>query len=135
MSPGVSHLRRHLLPLPAVVGDVGPVVPALVVALHRHLSLDLGLQLPHLAHLGRLPDVVEVDLVALLEANFEVASNEPGDGVGVIFPLLGSVTLGDGGQLSVAVQQIGQGDGCSQRNAHYSEVEMDIILELVVHPS
>ena len=135
MSSGIGHLLLHLLPLSAVVGDVGPVVPALVVALHRHLSLDLGLQLPHLAHLGCLPDVVEVDLVALLEPNFEVSSYESCDGVRVVFPLLGSVILRDGGQLGVAVEEIGQGDDSPQRDAHYSQIEMDIVLELVVNPS
>ena len=113
MASGFGHLLLHLLPLPAVVGDVSPVVPALVVALESHLSLHLSLQLPHLADLGGLPDAVEVDLVALLEPGFEVSSYESCDGVGIVFPLLGSVALRDGRELGVAVEEIGEGDGSS----------------------
>ena len=91
--------------------------------------------LPHLADLGGLPDAVEVDLVALLEAHFEVSSYESCDGVGVVFPFLGIVVLRDGGELGVAVEQIGEGDESSERNPHDSQVEMDIVLELVVNPS
>ena len=135
MASGFSHLLLHLLPLSAVVGDVSPVVPALVVALDGHLSLDLVLQLPHLADLGGLPDVVEVDLVALLEPHFEVSSYESCDGVGIVFPLLGSVALRDGRQLRVAVEQVGQGDGRPERNPHDGQIEMDVVLELVINPS
>ena len=48
---------------------------------------------------------------------------------------LGSVTLWDGAELTVAVEQVDESDGQSGGDGSKHEVEMEVILELVINPS
>ena len=103
----------------------------LVISLERHLSPHFVLELLHLGDLGALPGVVQVDLVQLLVADLEIL----GEGVGVELLLLGVVTLGDGGQLGVGVEQVGGEDDGAAGDGTQHEVEVEVILELVIDPS
>ena len=107
----------------------------LVIALDSHLSPHFVLELLHLGDLGALPGVVQVDLVQLLVADLEILGDEPGEGLGVVLLLLGVVTLGDGGQLGVGVEQVGGEDDGAAGDGAQHEVEVEVILELVVDPS
>ena len=48
---------------------------------------------------------------------------------------LGSVTLWDGAELTIAVEQVDEGDGQSGGDGTEHEVEVEVILELVIDPS
>ena len=48
---------------------------------------------------------------------------------------LWSVTLWNGAELSIAVEQVDKGDGQSSGDGAEHEVEMEVILELVIDPS
>ena len=103
--------------------------------MYCHLSLNLSLQLLHLGYLGALPGVVERHLVQFLVSNLQVPGDEPGDGVGVVLPLLGSVAIRYGTQLRVAVEEVSNEDSDTSGDGSEHEVEVNIILELVVDPS
>ena len=48
----------------------------------------------------------------------------PSDGVGVVLPLLGMVVLGNGAELGVAVEQVGEEDAGSHGDGGLSEEVM-----------
>ena len=48
---------------------------------------------------------------------------------------LGSVSLWDGAELTIAVEQVDESDGKSSGDGAKHEVEVEVILELVIDPS
>ena len=48
---------------------------------------------------------------------------------------LGSVSLWNGAELSIAVKQVDESDGKSSGDGTEHEVEVEVILELVINPS
>ena len=54
----------------------------------------------------------------------------PCDGVGVVLPLLGMVVLGNGAELGVAVEQVGEEDAGSHGDGGLSEEVVSYISSL-----
>ena len=48
----------------------------------------------------------------------------PGDGVGIVLPLLGMIVLGNGAELGVAVEQVGEEDAGSHGDGGLHEEVM-----------